>query len=271
MKNPFRRKALRASFGTVLITGASRGIGRALALAMAPFCERLILTARSEADLKAVASQIKGPSVHILVHALTGFESGVALAKKLRKFKGVDTVILNAGVSQNLPFLSATQETLSHEFNVNYFSALGLTQTLLPRLLKSAEPTLVGVSSLTAGVPFPGNANYSASKAALLAWLRTLAVEHSAEGLRTCAVLPGYTDTGIVPEGGSILPAMSPESVAESTVEGLRARKSLILPGWINQLGFRFERTAPVSFDWLVARLAPLVVPGWGSESGDRE
>lgn len=263
MKNPFRRALLRSDFGRVLVTGASRGIGKALALEIAPHCERLIITARSEKELRALKKEIGGGKVKVLVHSLEGFASGQALGEKVLEAGGVDTVILNAGISEDLRFLEATAQSLHREFEVNYFSALGLTQALLPSLLALPKPTLCAVSSLTASVPFPGNANYSASKAALFSWIRSLAAEHAQSSLRVCTVLPGFTQTDIVPDGATFLPAMTATQVAKESIHGLRSGAALVLPGWVNKVGFRMERTAPVTFDWLVGQLAPVLVPGW--------
>ncbi len=268
MKNPFRRPTLRGDFGTVLITGASRGIGRALALEIAPFCKRLLITARSEEHLRDLKKILGSSKTKVIVHSLDGFASGQALGQKVLEAGGADTVILNAGISEDLRFLEATSESLHREFNVNYFSPLGLTQALLPSLLGLPRPTLCVVSSLTASVPFPGNANYSASKAALFSWVRSLAAEHAQTSLRVCAVLPGFTETEIVPEGATLLPAMTASQVAKESVHGLRSGASLVLPGWVNKVGFRMERTAPVTFDWLLGQLAPVLVPGW-KEKGE--
>jgi short-subunit dehydrogenase len=269
MKNPFTRPALRADFGTVLITGASRGIGRAIALEIAPYCERLLITARSEGPLRQLKKELGGSKTKVIVHSLLGFASGQELGEKVLKAGGADTVILNAGISEDLPFLEATAQSLHREFDVNYFSALGLTQALLPSLLALPRPTLCAVSSLTASVPFPGNANYSASKAALFSWLRSLAAEHAQTSLRVCAILPGFTQTEIVPEGVTLLPAMTASQVAKESIHGLRSGATLVLPGWVNKVGFRMERTAPVTFDWLVGQLAPVLVPGWKTKGDD--
>lgn len=254
------------SLGTLLVTGGSRGIGFEIAKQCLPFSKQIILCARTEAELKKAQLNLD-PSkkkVSIFSRNLDSFSAGEVFGSEIsEKVERLDTLILNAGLAQDLPFNQVTSESTLQEFGVNYFASLGLTKSLLQSLLRSNRPRLVLVSSLTAIVPFPGNVNYSASKAALNTWARGLALEMAETPLEVVFLLPGLTDTKMVQGKKTVLPAMDPRFVAESLLKGIQRNQKVIVPGLMNQAAHWWSKLSPGSFDFVVSALSETVVPGW--------
>lgn len=260
------KKRAELNLGTLLITGGSRGIGFEIAKQCLPQSKHLILCARTESELKKSQESLD-PSkkkVSTFSRNLDSFSAGEVFGSEVsEKFECIDTLVLNAGLAQDLPFSEVSAESISQEFGVNYFASLGLTKSLLKSLLKSSRPRLILVSSLTAIVPFPGNVNYSASKAALNTWARGLALEMAETPLEVYFLLPGLTDTKMVQGKKTVLPAMDPRFVAESLVKGLEKNQKVIVPGLMNQAAHWWSKLSPGTFDFVVSALSETVVPGW--------
>lgn len=260
------KKKSELSLGTLLITGGSRGIGFEIAQQALTFSKQVILCARTESELKK-AQTVLDPSkkkVSVFSRNLDSFSAGEVFGSEVsEKVDCLDTLVLNAGLAQDLAFSESTSESTLQEFGVNYFASLGLTKSLLKSLLKSSRPRIILVSSLTAIVPFPGNVNYSASKAALNTWARGLALEMSETPLEVYFLLPGLTDTKMVQGKKTVLPAMDPRFVAESLIKGLQKNQKVIVPGLMNQAAHWWSKLSPGSFDFVISALSDTVVPGW--------
>jgi short-subunit dehydrogenase len=235
----------------IVITGASRGIGRHTALALARRGEHLILVARQLEPLRAAAAEAErqgAASVQVVSADLTDLASVEAGAQEILAAGPVDVLINNAGSCEQAPFLQRTAADLEAEMSLNYFGALRMTRALLPAMLARASGTILNVSSLLGSIPCPTAANYSAAKAALNAWSHALRGEVEAHGLRIVVFVPSHTQT----EGGS-----------RSRFDGVPA---LPVEYVVEQLMYALERTprsfttSPVfrCFEWL-ARL----FPGW--------
>ncbi len=182
----------------VLITGASRGIGRALALAFAEEGADLILVARSQALLQEVENEISrlGRKAVSIAVDITHPEQLDQLIERVRKEENkLDILVNNAGkglyaLVQNTPLAE-----MRDIFELNFFSLASLTQKLLPLLKKSSHPQIINISSIAGHIAVPKMSAYCASKFALNAFSENLRIEHAQEGLHVLSVYPGIIDT----------------------------------------------------------------------------
>lgn len=178
----------------VLVTGASRGIGRQTALALARRGDRVVLCARSRSELEAIAERI-GPRAEVLPMDVTD-DASVAAAIEAALARGpIDVLVNNAGVYDQRLFLDQDPAWQRREMEVNYFGALRVTRAVLPSMLARGVGTIVNVSSLIGAIPCPATASYCATKAALNAWSHALRGEVAHHGVRVVVFLPSHTDT----------------------------------------------------------------------------
>lgn len=203
-----------------VVTGASSGIGRATALALAESGHALALVARREALLHEVADACRkagSPKAIIVVGEVQDpmlEESLVMAAGELGD--GPLALVNNAGIGKFGPVAKATRDDLTHQIEVNLFGTILPTRTLLPLMLATERGHIVNVVSMIATHPMPFCAAYAASKAGVLAFAKCLAHEVRRSGVRISNVLPGATATPIWdPMGGPPREDMIPaEAVA---------------------------------------------------------
>lgn len=180
--------SLQAGRMNILITGASRGIGREAALQLARAGHSLVLAARDRAALQAVARECGDAEVMVMdVSSDASVERAVA---ELRS--PIDVLVNNAGSCDQATFLAQSDATRRAEMELNYWGALRVTRALLPMLIARAG-TIVNVSSLVGTIAAPTTANYGATKAALEAWSHALRGEHPE--LKVCVFVAPHTDT----------------------------------------------------------------------------
>lgn len=255
------------SIENIVVTGASRGIGAATARRLGESGRRIALVARTREDLKEVAADIEaaGGQAEVIPADLSSAEAARELSQELRERLGrVDALVLNAGISNDVAFRNSDLDALDREMQVNFLAPVHLVRHLLDEMLDRGRGDVVFVSSLTAVVPFPGNASYAASKAAALAFARSLRVELEGHGVHVGVVLPGYTDTGIAQEAGPhYLPRSSAEAVAEEIATCLEERKGVVVPGWTNQLAVQLFGSFPNLSDILLEEVASKILPGF--------
>ncbi|XP_021734349.1 dehydrogenase/reductase SDR family member 7-like isoform X2 [Chenopodium quinoa] len=188
----------------VWITGASRGIGEVLAKQFASLGAKLILSARNEAELERVKSQISGKhapnEVKILpLDLASGEESLKEAVEKAEAFFpgiGVDYMIHNAAYERpKAAAVDVTEESLKATFNVNVFGTISLTRLLAPYMLKRGRGHFVVMSSAAGKTPAPGQAMYCASKFALNGYFHCLRSELFQKGIKVTVVCPGPIET----------------------------------------------------------------------------
>jgi short-subunit dehydrogenase len=231
----------------IVLTGASSGIGRALAMALADKGAILVLAARRRELLVGVAAEIDaaGHQRPIVIDTdLSAAGAAESLGKAALSALGgaVDVVINNAGANvtgpQSLIGDSAQARTL---FEVNVWSPLALTATLLPSMMTAGSGIIVNVTSTVQAVPLPLLGYYGASKAALAQATRSLRLELAETPIRVLEVVPGSTDTALrdideLPWKSAppkTLPAVSPKSTAAAVVRGLqRGATRVVYPAY---------------------------------------
>ncbi len=179
---------------TIFITGASRGLGRALALHFARKGIRLVLLARTKAKLDDTAHQaeIRGATVCPILADLADKNSLVAAAERLQAEKTpLDIIIHNAADTTSKPFRHTTLEEIDHLFRTNVTGMLQLTRLVIPDLLRDGKGTVVMISSLAGYKANPSQTVYSISKAGVRFAAEALAAEFRTSGIHImCAAVP---------------------------------------------------------------------------------
>ncbi|MBE8990187.1 SDR family NAD(P)-dependent oxidoreductase [Nostoc sp. LEGE 12450] len=246
-----------------LITGASRGIGRAIALELAQVgIKRLILVARDRQKLVEVANEIEamGTETAIVPLDLTQtIEVNIAVAQLWRNFGQIHLLVNCAGVAYQSSFLQSKMPQVQEELSVNLLGMYNLTSLIARRMVSQRQGTIVNVSSLMGKVAAPTMATYSATKFAILGFTQALRQELAEHNIRVIALLPSLTDTDMVRDLKLfrwVIP-MTPQEVAKALVTGMQNDSSEILVGWQSHLAILCQRLAP----WLLELILRIATP----------
>jgi len=184
---------------TALVTGGSRGIGKAAAVVLAKCGARVILTYARDRDaaMRAVAeieaSGGKAEAEALDVSQFEAAEKGVAALAK--RAGGLDILVANAGISIDALLLRLKESDLDSTFGVNVKGALACAQAALKPMLRARAGRIIFVSSVVGQMGSAGQVAYAASKAALFGVTKTLAREYASRGITVNAVAPGYVET----------------------------------------------------------------------------
>ncbi len=183
----------------VIITGASSGIGKALAFEMSARGAIVVIAARSEDKLAEIEEALKIAGTRVL--AVKTDVSLEADCRKLidaamEKFGRIDVLINNAGISMRALFEHVDLQVMRRLMDVNFWGTVCCTRFALPYLLKS-KGSVVGVSSIAGYKGLPGRTGYSASKFAIQGFLETLRIENRRKGLHVLIACPGFTASNI--------------------------------------------------------------------------
>jgi 3-oxoacyl-[acyl-carrier protein] reductase len=248
---------------TVLITGASRGIGRSIALAFAhKGVGKLILVARSQERLRDVAADIEALGVEAIPLALDltqPIEVSIAVAQAWRDYGQIHLLINCAGVAHQAPFLRSRLPHVEEEIALNLMGMYTITRLVARRMAVQREGTIVNVSSLMGKIAAPTMATYSATKFAILGFTQALRGELAEHNIRVIALLPSLTDTDMVQNFQLfrwVLPT-TPQKVAQTLISGLEKESPEILVGWQSHLAVWGNRLLP----WLVESVTRLAAP----------
>ena len=185
---------------TALVTGASQGIGRAIALALSAQGARVALAARNADKLASVAAEIAaaGGEAHPYTLDVSSESSIKEVAKAALAAHGtVDILVNNAGITRDGLMMRMKRTDWDEVLNTNLTGAFLLTQALLPPLVKARWGRIVNVASIVGQTGQAGQVNYAASKAALLGFTRSLAREVASRAITVNAVAPGYIETAM--------------------------------------------------------------------------
>ncbi len=184
---------------TIWITGASSGIGKALALAFLTEGANIILSARNEQKLNEVKEQCTNPDkVKILPLDLTDFSSfNEKVISAIQFFDGIDILVNNGGVSQRSLAIETQFKVDQQIFEVNYFGTIGLTKELLPHFIKKQNGQIVVISSVMGKLGTPLRSAYAASKHALHGFFDSLRAEIFNKNIDVTIICPGYVITDV--------------------------------------------------------------------------
>lgn len=204
-----------------LVTGASRGLGRALVLALVQAgAAKVYAAARDPGTVSGL-----GPQVVPIALDVTRPDQ---VAEVARRAGDVGLLINNAGVALGRPVLEASAADLERELATNVLGTLSVVRAFVPVLERAADATIVNVLSLASLASVPSMAGYSASKAASYSLTQALRASLAPRGIAVLAALPGPIDTDMA--RGITLPKASPASVAEAILSGAARGDAEIFP-----------------------------------------
>lgn len=227
----------------VVITGASSGIGLALAKQFASNGSRVVMAARSVDKLQIVASQLNtSGQVALAVKTDVTNEDDCRnlMDKTVQTFGQIDILINNAGISMRALFETCELSVLKQLMDINFWGTVYCTKYALPHLLKT-RGSLVGISSIAGFIGLPGRSGYSASKFAMHGFLHTVRTENLKKGLHVLIAAPGFTASNVrfsaltadgSPQGETPRnedKMMSAETVAEKVYIAIKKRKSQLI------------------------------------------
>jgi short-subunit dehydrogenase len=251
----------------IVVTGASSGIGRELALALAGKRARLWLVARREPLLAklAVECQRLGAGAEYAVGDATDPAFRAALfAEVAARWTALDVLINNAGVSVHNRFAEGDADELRRIMEVNFFAPAELVRLALPLLRAGRRPAIVNVASVLGCRGAPFNSEYCASKFALRGWSQSLRAELAADKIDVLLASPGTVDTEFFdhllarrasPPWGKSRGVPASEA-ARQIVEQLERGRREIFPNWRGRLLVLANRLAPGLVDRVMKRLA---------------
>lgn len=184
---------------TILVTGASSGIGRATAIECSRLGASVIVTARNESKLHETLNLMDGTGHQVIICDLSDIEEVKSL---IEKCPILDGIVNNAGMNKILPIQFVGQEDLMETMQVNAMSPILLTQGLLKKKKVAKEGSIVFVSSIAGHTRSSvGNSMYCASKGAITGFVKCLAKELATKKIRCNEVLPGQAETSIMAHG----------------------------------------------------------------------
>lgn len=246
---------------TVWITGASSGIGEALAHEFAKEGARLVLSARNESELKRVADAIGRPDTIIQTLDLGDHDSlPVAVQAVLSKAGSVDVLVNNGGISQRSLAKDTNFEVDKKLINVNLLGTIALSKAILPHFLAKKTGHFVVITSLTGKFGTQLRSSYAAAKHGLHGFFDSLRAEVWQENVQVTLVCPGFISTKVSvnaltgdgsPQGSmdnATRGGKSPESLAKAIVEAVKDGKYEILFGGKELLGVYVKRFFPTLF-----------------------
>lgn len=183
---------------TILVTGASSGIGRATAIECSRMGAKVIVTGRNEQRLQETFEQLSGEGHQQIIADLNNEEE---IEKLALECPDLDGLVNNAGRGKSKPVNFLKQEDLQEVFQTNLFGVALLTKMLLKKKKMIKGSSIVFTSSLSSYMTAAGLSVYASSKAAVCAFMRTCAIELGVKGIRANAVLPGMVDTKLINSG----------------------------------------------------------------------
>lgn len=187
---------------TCLITGASRGIGRALALEMAKQDYILALTARDRSTLENVRDEIinRLPSAHVEIYTLDvmNYDQVFTVVEAADKsLGGLDLVVANAGMSVSRPIGVGAFEEHKSVIETNVLGLMATAEAIVPFFKERNQGQFVAISSVAAFRGLPKHSSYCASKVAVKSYMESLSLELMGSDVKTTTLFPGYIDTDI--------------------------------------------------------------------------
>ena len=250
---------------TIVVTGASDGIGRALVEQLDGRAKRLILVARREEVLEELAASLTSET-RVIACDLSTEEGPDALLAALVD-ESVDTLVNNAGVTVGGAFAEQELAALRALLRLNVEAPMRLVHGLLPGWRARGAGAVLDVASVAAFVACPGQTVYAASKSFLHAFGEGLAGEWHGSGITVTTLAPGSTRTAFFRRGGIDAEKLmkryqTPEAVARAGIRALERGKPLVIPGWSNRVIDGAVRLLPRAIVRAVVRrmFRPLVV-----------
>jgi short-subunit dehydrogenase len=251
----------------VWITGASSGIGEALAYAFAAEGALLVLSARREEELQRVAKAC-GNAYVLPFDMLSVAEHADRVQDVMNTYGRIDYLVLNAGVSQRSFVKDTTFEVYRRLFEVNFFSIVSLTQAVLPVFTSQKSGVFVPIASVAGRISTPRRAAYGATKHALIGFFDSVRAEVFNDGIRVTTILPGYIKTNIslhaMNEKGEAYGKMDPKQAkgldpnitAQKILQAVLAEKNeFFVGGFLEGFGLFVKRFFPSIMPFMLRKI----------------
>lgn len=254
---------------TIWITGASSGIGRALAVNLSRRGARLILSARSPEGLAACRQACTNQDRQVVLPLDLAEPASLAEAARqaLQEIGPIDVLINNGGVGQRSRVIDTRLEVDRRIMEVNFFGAVALSKLVLPAMLSRRSGHIVVISSVIGKFGTPFRSTYAASKHALHGFFESLRAELWDQGIRVTLICPGYVRTelsvnaltgdgsplGRMDRGQEV--GMDPARCAEKIVKAIEAEKNEVYIGGKETLGVYLQRFVPNLFARIIRRV----------------
>lgn len=184
---------------SVIVTGASSGIGEALACEYAARGARVVLGARQEDKLQKICERITaegGVACYAVVDVVDVEQCKVLIDRAVESYGGVDILICNAGLSMRALFDDVDLDVLHRLMDVNFWGTVNCVKWALP-YIQASRGSIVGVSSVAGLHGLPARTGYSASKYAMTGFLETIRIENMRKGVRVMIACPGFTASNV--------------------------------------------------------------------------
>jgi short-subunit dehydrogenase len=253
----------------IILTGASEGLGRALALALAARKARIVLAARDASRLDTLARECRaagGEAYAVPTDVANARDCEWLIAEAVRALGGIDVLVNNAGITMWSRFDAlADLEVFERLLEVNYLAPVRLTSLALPHL-KESKGLMVAVASLAGLTGVPERTAYAGSKHALVGFCDSLRIELAGSGVDVCVVAPDFVVTethkrAIGPDGQPLgespmqqTKIMTSAECAERIIRGMEKRERLVLMTARGKLGRWLKLIAPSTIDRIAAK-----------------
>jgi len=255
----------------VWITGASSGIGEALAYEFATKGANLVLSARRESELQRVAQacEVHGGSFLVLPFDMIDLASHESqVGKVIQTFGRIDVLVLNAGVSQRSFVVDTQFDVYRRLFEINFFSIVHLVQQVIPIFQQQKAGIFVPIASVAGRISTPRRAAYGASKHALIGFFDSVRAELHGFGIQVSTILPGYIRTEIslhaMNEHGEKYGKMDPNqakgldsAVAAQKIVGAIAqgKNEFFVGGALERFGLFAKQFIPQILPWMLRKI----------------
>jgi short-subunit dehydrogenase len=255
------------------VTGASSGIGRATALALAASGSHVAIAARRADRLEAVAAECRAQGVRCVVVStdVRNREECFRFVKIAAAELGPpDILVNNAGYAILEPVADAAADDAIDMMATNFLGAFHCTQAALPTMLERRSGSIVNISSLAGLMGYESMGAYGATKGAIAIFTEALRNEVIDRGVRVSMVCPGTTDTeffdsafqGNIPGASRLILAIPPERVARTVVRAIRSGRYRMIVPWTAAAYIRFKEVMPVTAHWLFRRISRMLEGG---------
>lgn len=215
----------------VLISGASQGIGAALALEYANQGHNIFLIARNESSLQDLCSKIKEKNVEAYysvcdVSNINQVKTSVDLA--LQSMNSIDIAILNAGIMGSERISALDANNFKSIYEVNVFGIVNFLECIVPIMINQKQGTIAGIGSLADSRGFPGSAAYSSSKVAVRNLLESARVELKSYGIKVITIRPGFIRTNMTSKNNFKMPfLMDADKAVKGISDAINSGKSI--------------------------------------------
>lgn len=253
---------------TIWITGASSGIGKALAIALSQYNCQLILSSRRNDALEAVKQQCKNPEhVAILAFDLADYNQMEPHAvKAIQCFGKIDILINNGGISQRSLVINTNIEVYKKLMDIDYLGTVAITKALLPHFVERKSGHFVTVSSVMGKFSSPLRSGYCGAKHALHGFFDTLRLEHAKDHIKVTMICPGFVNTNVARnaltwdgsqqnhQDESIENGLDVNAFAKRMLKVIEKEKFEVYIGKTEVLGVYLKRFVPKFLHWYLLR-----------------